>query len=118
MPKDYQLQVRVERDLWTRFCQVAKANNEIPSELIREFMQEYVRKYNPPNGQLELTKFSKKREPGSLRELCEWCDKPAEYVFDAIDEDGTRVHTRVCRFHLESFKVARWETFGYESLTI
>jgi len=105
-------------EVLTKLRELAAKEGLTLSKQIVIALKEYVNRHMPGNPQLPLDKYLTKREPGTLRELCDWCDKPAEYVFDAIDEDGTRVHTRVCRFHLESFKAARWGTFGYESLTI
>jgi len=103
-------------DVLTKLRELAAKEGLTLSKQIVIALKEYVNRHMPGNPQLPLDKYMTRREPGTLHELCEWCDKPAEYVFDAIDEDGSRVHTKVCAFHLKSFKAARWEVFGYEEL--
>lgn len=44
--KDVYLQVRVSAELRTIFYQASQVTNKVPSELIREFMKQYIKDTN------------------------------------------------------------------------
>jgi len=80
MTQDAQINLRISRELWTNFREVARKNKEVPSALIRRLMEEYVRRHNPPDGQLHLDRILAGEPQPSQPPKCRFCDRPATYI--------------------------------------
>lgn len=49
MAKDSGLRIRVERELRDKFLELCRAQDRPAAQVLREFMREYVAKYEPSN---------------------------------------------------------------------
>lgn len=49
MSKDSGLRIRVERELREKFLELCRAQDRPAAQVLREFMREYVAKYEPSN---------------------------------------------------------------------
>jgi hypothetical protein len=49
MAKDSGLRIRVERELREKFLELCRAQDRPAAQVLREFMREYVAKYEPSN---------------------------------------------------------------------
>jgi len=80
MDKDHLLQIRVNKQFWVKFKEVARKNDEVPSALIRRLMEEYMRRHNPYNGQTHLDEILAGESRLGKRLKCKFCGQAATYI--------------------------------------
>jgi len=99
MVEDAQINLRINRELYKRFREVAQKNREIPSKVIRDLIREYVCRHNPPDGQLHLDRILAGEPRPGKPPKCKFCDRPATYIQYWVRNRNWTEQVPVCDVH-------------------
>jgi len=92
--------MRLRKELRERFLETAHREGRSAAEIVREFMEEYVRRHGLGNPQARLDVILDRGAPPYEPPTCSFCLKPATYICylrNSLDGPSRKLYG--CEFH-------------------